>query len=393
LALFSKPTRGRTAFRGALRWLGIPLLATLLAGGCDRPFQPVPEIQEEPFWLFGYLDVMADTQWVRVMPVRQNLLTNPDPIDAHVTLEELGSGRIVTLNDSLFRFRDERLGSVAYAHNFWTTERLEPKKRYRIRAVRADGDSTTATVEMPAALEFSFLNFEGGGDTARVEVRAERVLFVEMIHGMRNLANEPAGVIVKRQPPTQSTGDPGVQALDIDESPPFQMGLEEIGRVELRIVSARSDWPFDPALSDFDVTFPDSMPSNVENGVGFVGGVATWTIPFHRCTVLAVGPGTRHPCTVTYNAQSASIAGRVVRQPCNKPHQLADVRLTETGAADDAISLSWKTGWDGAYRFEGLEPGADLVLDLGPGTAALQLPRLSPGQRYAVPDVVVSAGC
>jgi hypothetical protein len=327
------------------------------------------------------------------MPVRENLLTDPSPIDAVVTLEDVKSGRTVTLNDSLFSFRDERLDGVAYAHNFWTTEHIEPKGQYRLRAVRSDGAATTALIDMPADLEFSFLNLEGGGDTARVQIRAERVLFVEMIHGIRTAAGEPAGVIVKRQPAAQPTSDPGIQALDIDESPPFQVGRVEIGRAELRIASARSDWPYDPRLPDKDIVLPELMPSNVENGVGFVGGVATWTIPFHSCTVLAARPGAHHPCTINYDARTASIAGRVIREPCGKPHQLADIRLTETFAGSDAVSLRWRTGWDGAYRFEGLEPGTDLVLDLGSGTPAMQLPRLSPGQRYAVPDLAVSDGC
>jgi hypothetical protein len=387
------PARKPAARRGAPRWLLAPLLALLLAVGCDRPFQPVPGNPREPFWIFGYLDLRADTQWVRVMPVRQNLLTDPDPIDALVTLEEVGSGRVLTLTDSLFRFTDERLGGVAYAHNFWTTEPLQAKGKYRVRAVRSDGAESTAQVALPADLEFSFLNLEGGGDTARLEVRAERVLLVDMIHGMRNAAGEPAGVVIRRQPATHPTGDPGIQALDVNESPPFQMGLVEIGRAELRIASVRSDWPFGPGLSDPDVTLPGSTASNVENGTGFVGGVATWTIPFHSCTVLAARPGSHPPCTLDYNARSASIAGRVIQEPCGTPRQRAEIRLTEVFAGGGAIMLAWKTGWDGAYRFEGLEPGADLALDLGPGTPAMRLPPLSPGQRYAVPDLAVSDGC
>jgi hypothetical protein len=214
-----------------------------------------------------------------------------------------------------------------------------------------------------------------------------------MIHGMKNAAGEPAGVVVKRQPEARPTSDPAIQAVEINDSPPFQAGLVEIGRAELRIAVARSDWPFDPELSDLDATLPGRMPSNVENGLGYVGGVEVWTIPYHHCTVLAARPDVRRTCAITYNARSASIAGKVLREPCGEPNQLADIHLTETFAGGGAVRLRWKTGWDGAYRFEGLEPGADLVLGLGSRMPALRLPRLSPGQRYVVPDLTVPDGC
>ncbi len=383
----------RPALARAMRRLLAPLLATLLAGGCDRPFQPVPENPREPYWIFGYLDLRADTQWVRVMPVRQSLLTDPEPIDAHVTLEEVATGRTVTLNDSLFRFTDERLGGVAYAHNFWTTERLAPKGRYRIRAVRSDGAETTALVEMPADLELSFLNLEGGGDTAWVEIRAERVLLVETWHAMRSASGDPAGSVARRQPPAIETSDPGRRVLDVDGTPVFREGLVDVDRKELHVVTVRSDWPYDPRVPNQDAILPGSMPSNVENGVGFVGGAATMTVPYTRCEVIASRPDRQLACAITYDARSASIAGTLVRAPCGGPHRLAPIRLRETFAGGGAAVLAWRTGWQGEYRFEGIEPGAELVLQPGPGAPDVPLPRLAPGQRYDVGEIRVAAGC
>jgi hypothetical protein len=65
----------------------------------------------------------------------------------------------------------------------------------------------------------------------------------------------------------------------------------------------------------------------------------------------------------------------------------------ERFADGGAVVLSWRTGWDGEYRFEGLEPGADLVLEVGAEAPAVHLPRLGPGQRYVVPDLTVPDGC
>lgn len=131
-------------------WLAPVLLTVTLAAGCDVPFDPFEENTIGPFSVFGYLDVAADTQWVRVMPIRQDLLADSAPIDAVVTLEHLGSGRVVTLRDSLFGFTNLGLDEVGYAHNFWTTEPIEPEAAYRLAAVRSDGATTTAVVEIPS---------------------------------------------------------------------------------------------------------------------------------------------------------------------------------------------------------------------------------------------------
>jgi hypothetical protein len=383
------------ARRAVSSWFVAVVLLGAPVAGCDQPFQPFQENTNASFSMFGYLDLKADTQWVRVMPVRQNLFLAPEPIDAVVTLEHLGSGRIVTLNDSLFRFVDPRLGGVAHAYNFWTTERLEPGESYRLRAVRSDGASTTATVVMPPDLEFSLLNdIRAGRESALLQVRAERLVFVEVLYAMQDaIAGEAVGSVAVRDHWTFSTGDPGTFGIAVSGDTLFRAGLRDARRQEIRIVVARSDWPYHPGLPDLDVILPDRMPSNVENGVGFVGGLASWTVPFHRCRELAPRADRDHACAISYNGQTASIVGRVIREPCGDPHILADIHLTERFAGGGAILRTWKTGWDGRYRFEGIEPGADLVLDLGPGTSEVHLPRLAPGERHVGNNISVPGGC
>lgn len=386
---------GRRARRGVTAWVAAALLHGALVAGCEQPFQPFQENTGAIFSMFGYLDLKADTQWVRVMPVRHNLLLDPQPIDAVVTLEHLGSGRVVSLNDSLFRFVDPRLDGVAYAYNFWTTERLAPGESYRLRAVRSDGASTTATVVMPADLEFTFLNdIQAGRESALLRVRAERLLFVEVLFAMRNIASgEGVGSVSVRDHWTFPADGPGTHGVAVSGDTLFRAGLRDARRQEIRIAVARSDWPYHPGLPDLDIALPGRVASNVENGVGFVGGVAAWTVPFHRCQELAPRGDRDHACAIPFNGRSASIAGRVIREPCGDLHVLADIRLKETFAGGGAIVRTWKTGWDGRYRFEGIEPGADLVLDLGPGTFEVHLPRLAPGERHIGSDIVVAAGC
>jgi hypothetical protein len=378
---------------GILRVLAVFLLAGVVGGGCERPFQPFLESSKDPFWIFGYLDLEADTQWVRVMPVRQSVLTEPGPIDAVVTLEKVGSGRVVELKDSLFSFEDPNLQAVRYAHNFWTTEPLEPNTRYVLRAAQSDGSVSVATIDMPAAVEFTFLNLESSHDTAYVEIHGERVLFEDVIHAMKNSADDPAGSVVVRQPKPFATGAPGTFASYPIGVPVERVGLRDVGRTELRIATARADWPFDPGLSDLDITVPGKMPTNIENGVGYVGGVANWTVPFNRCSVLSPRAAGLQSCVLSFNTRSASISGQVSRTPCGEPHALAEIRLVESFPDGGSISLRWKTDWNGRYRFEGLEPGTDLILILGPGTSPVHLPSLAPGQRYIVQDLTVPFDC
>jgi hypothetical protein len=109
--------------------------------------------------------------------------------------------------------------------------------------------------------------------------------------------------------------------------------------------------------------------------------------------VLTARPGPRSACETVYDAQSATVAGRVIRAPCGDPRRMEQIRLTERFAGGGAALRTWKTGWDGRYWFEGLEPGSELTLDAGPATVAVQLPPLAPGQQYGVPDIAVPGGC
>jgi hypothetical protein len=394
--------RRRAAVGGPLLGLAA-VLASALAAGCDYPLHPYRDNSDAPFSMVGYLDLKADTQWVRVMPVRQNLLLDPAPIDGVVTLEQAGTGRVVTLNDSVFGFSDPRIDGVAYAHNFWTTERLEPGTTYQLRAVRSDGASTTALVEMPPDLRFSYLN-DAVDEPGFVFLlfRAGNVLSVDVLHTMMSLIGgsvgmnpvwEPAGKVAVRQNPPIPTTEPGVLATTADAKGLLPGALFDVGRLEIRIVAARSDWPYLPDLSDLEVTLPGTMPSNVEHGFGFVGGVSTWTIPFTHCVTLVPSPGRQESCQMQFDGQSTSVAGRVISQPCTDPYALEPVYLTETFADGGKIRLKWKTGWQGEYRFDGLEPGADLVLEFDPGDPVVQLPPLTPGQRYRVGDLFLQHGC
>jgi hypothetical protein len=376
------------------RFLPRPVLATLLAlvaaAGCEYPFEPFQESEGAVFSMFGYLNLKADTQWVRVMPVRQNLLLEPEPIDAVVTLQHEASGRTVTLNDSLFSFPDPQLDGVAYAYNFWTTEPIEPGETYLLRAVRSDGAATTATIVMPGDLEIAFLTGPGiGSEGAQLRVRAEHLLFVEVLHAMSTRDGSRSESIAIREGAAFPTDDPAVFGLTVRSDTLERDGLLDARRMEIRLAVGPADWPFHSELPDIEVSLPGLMPSNVEGGLGYVGGVATWIIPFHQCEAVQGRPDGEPFCRSTFSARSASIAGTLLREGCGDAAVLMNVYLTELFADGTSITRSWKSGWDGTYRFEGIEPGAELLLRAGNGGTAVVLPPLAPGESFAVEDIAV----
>ena len=146
------------------------------------------------------------------------------------------------------------------------------------------------------------------------------------------------------------------------------------------------DWPYRSEMTDVEISVPGVAPSNVQNGVGFVGGVARWFIPFHRCVAVAPRPDGRAPCDITYNAESTAIRGTLIDPKCGF-YRYGDVRLREEFAGGGAITLSWRTGLRGEYRFQGLEPGSRLSLEFNFANPPVQLPTLGPGHRYLVPDI------
>ena len=133
-----------------------PILACILTAitvaGCDEAFSPIAP-SELQLSVFGYLDASADTQWIRVMPIRALMLTSPDSFGTVVTLEELGTGRMIELRDSTFRFSDLQNPDVGsegtYVHDFWTTERIQPGGAYRFSARLNGEEPAEAMVEIP----------------------------------------------------------------------------------------------------------------------------------------------------------------------------------------------------------------------------------------------------
>lgn len=119
-------------------------LAGLLSffSACDQSFQPLEANDEFFFSMYGYLDAGADTQWVHVTPIREQLDLLSDGSDIKVTIKNIQTGREIVMNDSLFERAVDFL-------NFWTDKPIEYDQTYRLSAELESGEKSQVLVTIP----------------------------------------------------------------------------------------------------------------------------------------------------------------------------------------------------------------------------------------------------
>jgi hypothetical protein len=126
------------------QWSGILFLAAGVSA-CDTEIYPIAPT-EMAYSIHGYLDAMADSQWIRVAPFRTSIFSTPDLVDAEVTIEDLGTGRTIELIPTLFKQGSGNFGDTLFAYNFRTAEPIEHATTYRLSARRSDGSAASTRV-------------------------------------------------------------------------------------------------------------------------------------------------------------------------------------------------------------------------------------------------------
>lgn len=272
------------------------LFTVFLLSACKEPFQPLRQ-PDRPFSMYGLLDLTADTQWIRVMPVRASIFTGSEPIDAMVTMEHLGTGRIVELRDSIIRYKptDSDISDDRWAHNFWTTEPVEPEARYRIEVQRSDGAAASAVVEMPPEPERIVVELAqpGAGRFLGDYVKVEGVKHLAMVH-VRRFPPEGCDLDI----PYVDFHQPNSAISDEEGAPRVAVSLRTLGGVcgpasgnwsDLNIVVSGSRWPFDAAVAPGVYQHAD-VASNVEGGIGFIGGILPLQFPMSSASPRRARP-------------------------------------------------------------------------------------------------------
>lgn len=129
----------------------VALLVCLLAlAGCRESVDPIVG-SEVPFTIWGFVNAGADTQYVRVFEVSDQLVPDLDAtIDARVVSTDLtsGSSREWTYERVVFD------SSIA-GHVFWAPFRAETGHRYRLEVIRSDGETSSVEVTVPEPVELT----------------------------------------------------------------------------------------------------------------------------------------------------------------------------------------------------------------------------------------------
>ena len=365
-----------TCGRTRLILLILPVVVALMAA-CDQAFEPLSPGRQALVSVFGYLDPSADTQWIRVMPIRPLKTTSQDSFDAKVTLTEVGSGRIITLRDSLFRFSAGAAtadSGTAFVHNFWTAERIEPGATYRFSATRPGEPTAEAVVSVPTGFVLTVSFHQSSSPKDQDFARVSGVSYLPFSQQIR-FFSDGCGSGVDTLSYRATHGDNGTVTLRPIEDTVGRRGKGECGipvvtRRHLWVAASDSSWPapqFSPVLG----LGATERASNVTNALGFLGGVVTTEVPYNVCTFAAQTkwpsgtssgiPGPKQKyfpdwCELRFDSVAATSSGRVIETRCGDgPVKDATVRFTELD--DSARTQFAMTAADGAFEFGALKPG------------------------------------
>lgn len=263
--------------------------------GCEETFQPLQENDSAPFSIFGYLDVSADTQWVRVTPVREQLDLPPVAPEMNISIEHPESGKMGIFEDSLFLFPDG-----FHILNAWSaTDILEPEQTYRLKAERPDKVESTVTITFPEDFPTPVLELYESVNVSILNIRGVERLVSVQLRARAHVISESAGwdyVGVFRQSMTNYVRqlEPGSYRLrsginngtfvyGIIPAPPRKDLEIEILDLHIFVASGGPEWREEfSSLEDRNYSLPNVI-SNVENGVGYLFGIVSKSIPYKSC--------------------------------------------------------------------------------------------------------------
>lgn len=263
----------------------------LFVSACETSFDPF-EDSELALSVMGYLDVSADTQYVRVEQLRDSLLLGAGgPIDATVSLTDEATGERVVWQDSIFTFGDNIIG-----YNYWSPMTLLPSHRYLFEVEPVLGNTVSGRVTMPDPFEldelpeitcvtlnrtcvdlpFFQLDFTGMQRAASMLMIYRYPDFMEptgckelRIHYWEEAFDSPDGksvVIEWRDDLERLIGS----WPNIPVPPTF-------ATVDIFVAAGGDEWPDFTGISAETLAIPDAF-TTVENGIGFLAGVMSQRI-------------------------------------------------------------------------------------------------------------------
>lgn len=276
------------------------LFCLILVTGCNQTFEPLQENNKYFFSIFGYLDAsaVADTQWVRITPPRQQINAPANVPEMKVTLENVETGNTIVMKDSLFGE-----GSGFNYINFYTLYDIKPDQTYRIKAEHPDGRASWASLTTPE--EFPTPLFLMDSSFVPRELHhsiiipgVENLVDVQTWYFVRNNETNKirkfafsyrnsavweeyyyGGAYIADVIPQREEGKI-FQTLNISSF--FDSGYELLRR-QIYVAVGGPEWNEEiPDMSDLVYAQMEGF-SNVENGLGYMVGVYSKIIPYYTC--------------------------------------------------------------------------------------------------------------
>lgn len=254
------------------------LVISAMVWGCDDTFEPLQENDRYVFSMYGNLDILADTQWVRVMPIGKTLL--PSDINdarAKVELTRLSTGTTVLLQDSVFMF-----GGGTPVINYYSTLPIQPEEIYRLVATATDGRTSQVTVKTPKSMPMPYFEYDVNLEQGFIEgTVTDSIVSIYVIYTVDVVTEQncvPGNtVIVTHTEDVYYYDDVYRMSFRDRGAIAFRLGVQA-GQVRLIhreavIVTATDSWPRLAGLSGEEMVLPDVV-TNVEGGTGFVAGIA-----------------------------------------------------------------------------------------------------------------------
>lgn len=270
--------------------LFVTICCLLIATGCEENFVPFKENNDYFFSIYGYLDASVDTQWVRVSPAREQLEMPPEVPDMQVTLEHLENGNTVVMNDSLF---SENGGHFL---NFWTTMDIENGQTYRLKAERPDGASSQATVTIPEEISTPRVQrvtrFFGEPPAYRIYITDVDQLVDIRTRWYLRIAGENEIISFSHRNEVEKISAYGgsysvsvVPEEELDEIRTQTLGDSyiQVLHKQFYVASGGPEWKEEISSTDDLVYALPGGISNVENGLGYMVGIDSKSVPFESC--------------------------------------------------------------------------------------------------------------
>jgi len=254
-------------------------LCLLIFISCESSFEPLQKNDQLIFSINGVLDVHADTQWVRVMPIGESLIpADPTPNGTVVNLSHQSTGEILAMEDSLFMFDGD-----TYAWNYWLARDIAGDDLYEIVAELPDGGRSRVAVTTPSPLPVPDVEYSEISESISVSgIALDSIIVAEtryLVQALTEVGCAPEReVSISHLDELYLTTGNGLSLnsdnrLDIARELGVFADSFIVNYREFVLITAGPDWPANVGLSDIEKSLP-GVRTNVEGGTGLVAGIS-----------------------------------------------------------------------------------------------------------------------